>query len=76
MADGDTDPAAVTMVPIAASIWLRRSTALKNRKKFTVKVFRRWKRQFAVNRVVLEQPGVAGVGCACQNGFVRVCRIE
>lgn len=76
MAGDDKDPAVVTMVPTAASIWLKQSVDLENWKNFTVKDFRLLRRKFGVNWVVLEQPGVPGMDCPYQNSLVRVCRIE
>jgi hypothetical protein len=76
MADLVKDPAVVTLFPNTGDLWLKQVTALEGWGQFTVKDFERLKRQFGVDWVVLEQPGVPGLDCPYQNSRVRVCRID
>lgn len=76
MADWVKDPGVVTMFPDVANTWLKQVTALKGWKHFSIKDFRRLKKQFGVNWVVVQQPGVPGLHCVYQNSQVRVCQIE
>ncbi len=75
MADVVKDPGVVSLFPALGNRWLKEVTALQGWKHFSVQDFRRLKRRFGVNWVVVEQPGVAGLDCLYQNNRVRVCRI-
>ena len=76
MADLVKDPGVVSLFPDIGNTWLKQVTALNGWNQFTAQDFERLKRQFGVNWVVLEQPGVPGLDCPYQNSRVRVCRIE
>lgn len=75
MADVVKDPGVVSLFPAVGNRWLKEVTALQGWKHFSAQDFRRLKRRFGVNWVVVEQPGVVGLDCPYQNSRVRVCRI-
>ena len=75
MADAVKDSGAVTMFPPMAPEWLRQFSAQKNWRHFELSDFERLKRDYNVNWVVVQQPGVKGLECLYQNSNVQVCQI-
>jgi hypothetical protein len=75
MADAVKDSGAVTMFPPMAVEWLRQFNAQKDWKRFTLSDFQRLKRDYGVDWVVVQQPGVEGLVCPHQNAKVQVCQI-
>jgi hypothetical protein len=75
MADAVKDSGAVTMFPPMAPEWLRQFDAQKNWKHFEQSDFERLKREYGVNWVVVQQPGVQGLACPFRNSKVQVCQI-
>jgi hypothetical protein len=76
LADAVKDSGAVTMFPPMAEEWLRQVQAQGGWKTFQAQDFRRLRAEYAVNWVVLQRPGVAGLECPYQNAAVLVCRLE
>jgi hypothetical protein len=75
LADGVKDNGVVSMFPPLAEEWWAQVQAQTPWKNLRAQDFLRLKEKYGVSWVVLEQPGVAGLDCAYQNGGVRVCRI-
>ena len=75
LADRVKDSGAVTMFPALAQTWLEQVNAQQGWKNFGAEDFARLYRQFGVNWVVLQQPGVAGMECPYQNASLVVCRV-
>jgi hypothetical protein len=75
LADWGKDNGVVSMFPPLAEQWWAQVQAQTPWKSFRTEDFVRLKNTYAVDWVVVEQPGVAGLACAYQNGVVRVCRI-
>jgi hypothetical protein len=75
LADHVKDSGAVTMFPNMAEEWRRQVRAQAGWKDFGAEDFRRLRREFGVDWVVLERP-VTGLRCPYQNATVRVCRVE
>jgi len=75
MADAVKDSGAVTMFPPMAPEWLRQFNAQKNWKDFELTDFERLKRDYGVNWVVVQQPGVKGLACPFQNSHVQVFQV-
>jgi hypothetical protein len=73
LADAVKDSGAVTMFPPMAEEWQRQVRAQSEWKKFQVSDFQRLRAKYGVSWLVLEQPGVAGIRCAFQNGAALVC---
>ena len=76
LADYVKDPAVVTQVPRLAERWQREVNAGLDWRNFEVADFRRLRRDFGVNWVVLAGPGVPGIYCPYQSTPVLVCRLE
>jgi hypothetical protein len=75
LADAVTDSGAVSMFPKLAANWVQQVSAEQGWRQFQREDFVRLKEQFAVNWVVLEQPGVPGLVCPYKNTALLVCRI-
>jgi hypothetical protein len=78
LADAVKDSGAASMfsdLPVADH-WREQVRAQEGWKHFQAPEFRRLKDLYGVSWVVLERPGVAGLGCPYQNDAVLVCRIE
>lgn len=76
LADAVKDSGAVTMFPPMAEEWLKQVQSQSGWKKFQAQDFRRLRTEFGVTWVVLQQPGVAGLGCPYQNAAVLVCQVN
>ncbi len=75
LADRVKDSGAVTMFPALAQTWLEQVSGQQGWKDFGAEDFSRLHRQFGVDWVVLQQPGVAGMDCPYHNAALLVCRI-
>ena len=67
LADRVKDSGAVTMFPALAQTWLEQVSGQQGWKDFGAEDFGRLHRQFGVDWVVLQQPGVAGMECPYKN---------
>jgi hypothetical protein len=76
LADNLKDPGMVARVPRLANRWLTEVTALQGWQSFQAADFRRLKKDFGVNWVVLAKPGVAGLRCPYRNEAVLVCEVD
>jgi hypothetical protein len=76
LADAVKDSGAVTMFPPMAEEWLKQVQSQSGWKTFQAQDFRRLQAEYGVNWVVLQQPGIAGLDCPCQNAAVLVCRVK
>jgi hypothetical protein len=76
LADAVTDGGVVSMFPLLANEWLAQVQSHEGWQNFQLQDFRRLSKQYGVNWVVLQQPGVADLPCPYQNPAVKVCRIE
>lgn len=75
LADWVKDNGVVSMFPTLAAEWWTQVQAQSPRINFGLEDILRLKRQYGVNWVVLQQPGIAGLDCRFQNAAVQVCRI-
>jgi multisubunit Na+/H+ antiporter MnhG subunit len=75
LADVTKDASVVTQVPSLAPLWLEQVQAQSGWEHFGRKDFERLHKQFGVDWLVLEQPGVLGLDCPYQNERLRVCRV-
>jgi hypothetical protein len=75
LADGVKDNGVVSMFPPLADEWWAQVQAQTPWKNFRADDYSRLKKTYGVSWVVVQQPGVAGLDCAYENGAVRVCRI-
>jgi len=75
LADKVKDDGVVSMFPPLAEEWWSQVQAQTPWRSFQLQDFSRLKKNYGVNWVVLQQPGVAGLDCPYQNSAVRVCRI-
>lgn len=75
LADKVKDSGSVTMFPALAQTWLEQTSREAGWKVFTVDDFVRLRRQYGVNWVVLQQPGVTGLDCPYRNSAVLVCQV-
>jgi hypothetical protein len=75
LADVSKDSGAVSMFPPLAEEWWTQVQAQTPWKSFRSEDFSRLKDKYGVSWVVVQQPGVASLDCAYQNGAVRVCRV-
>lgn len=73
--DVNKDSGAVSMFPPLAEKWWEQMQVLQDWKTFQREDFLRLKERYAVNWVVVQQPGVAGLDCPYQNSTVQVCRL-
>lgn len=76
LADAIKDNGVVSMFPPLAEQWWSQVQAQTPWKTFQAEDFEKLKKNYGVEWVVLEQPGVAGVDCEYQNARVRVCRLR
>ncbi len=75
LADLSKDSGAVSMFPPLADEWWAQVQAQTPWKSFGAREFERLKRTYGVSWVVVEQPGVEGLGCRYQNTAVKVCAV-
>ena len=75
LADWVKDNGAVSMFPSLAAEWWTQVQAQTSWRDFGIQDLRRLKQQYGVSWVVLQQPGISGLGCVFQNAAVRICRI-
>jgi hypothetical protein len=76
MADAIKDPGAVTIAPQLADEWLRQVQALRGWPSFQPDDFRRLRRDFGVNWVVVGSSQRTGLNCPYQNSELSVCRLD
>lgn len=76
MADNVRDSGAVSMFPAMTDEWFRQVQAQTGWKNFQRQDFLRLRAEYGVSWVVLQQPGVAGLGCPYHNQTVLVCRLD
>lgn len=87
MADLVKDPAVVSVLFTANKLmanpftgvsekWHEQVSALRGWKNFGIEDFGRLNRQFGVDWVVLEKPGVSGLRCPYENDAVMVCHVD
>jgi hypothetical protein len=76
LADAVKDSGAVSMFPPMAEEWQRQVQARSGWKTFQAQDFRRLQLEYGVNWVVLQRPGVDGLGCPFQNHDVLVCQVN
>jgi hypothetical protein len=75
IADNVKDNGVVSMFPNLAPEWWAQIQEERGWKSFTRNDFGHLKKDYGVNWVVLQQPGLAGLDCLYQNSAVRVCRV-
>lgn len=75
LADAVKDNGVVSMFPLLAEKWWSQVEAQTPWKNFRAEDFKRLKKMYEANWVVVQQPGVAGLDCVYQNDAVQVCRI-
>jgi hypothetical protein len=76
LADRSKDSGAVTMFPALAEFWRDQVRAQDGWPGFEVEDFRRLQREFGVDWIVVERPGIAGMDCPYRNHRVAVCRLN
>lgn len=76
LADAVKDAAVATQVPELAPLWQRQSQAAAGWRHFQKPDFLRLQREFGVNWIVVQRPGVPGLNCPYSNETVAVCRLE
>jgi hypothetical protein len=76
LADAVKDSGAASMFPPLALPWTEQVNAQNGWERFTREDFFRLRQRFAVNWVVLQQPGVPGLPCPYQNAQLLVCRLD
>ena len=82
LADGVKDRAATAIFPGLAYTWRQQVRDQESWREFSLEDFRRLKRKYGVNWIVLERngprvrPGDPGLPCPFTNDAVAVCRIE
>ncbi len=75
LADAHKDSGAVSMFPPLATEWQEQMRAQEGWRQFGVQDFRRLAADYAIEWVVLEKPGVAGLDCPYENPAVMVCTL-
>jgi hypothetical protein len=75
LADDVKDNSVVEVFPQLAYQWKLEVAARKNWSSFGTGDFERLRKEFGVDWVILERPGVAGLPCPYGNNSVMVCRI-
>jgi hypothetical protein len=75
LADRVKDSGAVTMFPALATSWLEQVNSEEGWKNFGAGDFETLHQKYGVDWVVLQQPGVAGMGCPYRNPVVLVCLV-
>jgi len=76
LADAVKDAGMVARVPRLAPRWQREVEAQRGWRDFQRRDFLRLQREFGVDWVVLQVPGVDGLSCPYRNSQVVVCRVE
>jgi Domain of unknown function (DUF6798) len=76
LVDEVKDSGAVTMFPTLAGEWWERVTNLSDWKSFQAADFMKLRGRYAVNWVVVDQPGVPGLSCPYRNSRLLVCRLN
>jgi hypothetical protein len=76
LADRIKDSGAVTMFPALAEFWRDQVRAQDGWQSFQLEDFRRLKREFGVDWIVVERPGIAGMDCPYRNRTLSVCRVN
>lgn len=76
LADAVKDSGAVSMFPPLADEWFRQVDAQRGWKSFHVEDYRRLQREFGVQWVVVQAPGIPDLDCPYQNRSVFVCRLD
>jgi hypothetical protein len=76
LADAVKDSGAVSMFPPLADEWLRQVDAQRGWKSFHVEDYRRLQREFGVQWVVVQAPGIPDLDCPYQNRSVFVCGLD
>ena len=76
LADAVKDAGMVARVPRLAPRWQREVEAQRGWRDFQRPDFLRLQREFGVDWVVLQVPGVDGLSCPYRNSQVVVCRVE
>jgi hypothetical protein len=74
MADYVKDRAVAALFPELAWRWRDEVAARRNWRDFRAEDFHKLRQKYGVSWVVVEQPGVAGLGCPYSNRAVLVCR--
>jgi len=75
LADDGKDNGVVSMFPPLAEEWWAQVMAQTPWASLSARDFSRLKDTYGVSWVVVQQPGVAGLGCVYQNSAVQICRI-
>jgi hypothetical protein len=75
LADEVNDSGAVSMFPALTAEWSRQVNAQRGWRQFGREDLVRLNKMFAVDWVVLEQPGIAGLTCPYSSRLLLVCRI-
>jgi len=76
LADRIKDSGVVTMFPRLAETWKQQVEAQNGWKSLEAADFRRLQKQFGVNWIVLEQPGLPDLNCPYKNKRLVVCSIR
>jgi hypothetical protein len=76
LADRMKDSGAVTMFPALAEFWRDQVRAQEGWPSFEVEDFRRLKREFGVDWIVVARTRVEGMDCPYRNRTVSVCRVN
>src|SRR5262249_834002 len=76
LADTVKDGGSVSMFPALAEKWQAQLQAQQGWAQFHANDFRRLKKQYGVDWVVLQQPGTPDLHCPYQNKTLLVCRID
>lgn len=76
LVDEIKDAGMAARVPRLAPLWFREVQAQRGWRSFQRPDFFRLKREFGVDWVVLQAPGVDGLPCPYRNSQVMVCRVE
>ncbi len=76
LADAVKDAAVATQVPDLAPLWLQQTQAVAGWQHFQKQDFLRVRREFGVNWIVVQGPGIAGLECPYKNEAVAVCRLQ
>jgi hypothetical protein len=76
LADAVKDAAVATQVPDLAPLWQQQTQAAAGWQHFQKQDFLRLQRQFGVNWIIVQGPGVDGLNCLYKNEAVAVCRLQ
>ena len=75
LADAVKDAAVATQVPDLAPLWEKQTQATAGWQHFQKQDFLRLQREFGVNWIVVQGPGVEGLVCPYRNDAVAVCKL-